>query len=36
MDKKIEFRSKHFNELNISELYEIAKLDMKFLLVNKK
>ncbi|MDU3350676.1 MAG: GNAT family N-acetyltransferase [Clostridium sp.] len=25
MDKKIEFRSKHFNELNISELYEIAK-----------
>ena len=25
MEKKIEFRSKHFNELNISELYEIAK-----------
>ena len=25
MEKKIEFRSKHFNELNISELYEIDK-----------
>ena len=36
MEKKIEFRSKHFNELNISELYEIAKARYEVLLANKK